>query len=216
MDTGDLIRKLAADAVRPRFADRPVALRARLARVIACATGAVLVTVALGWGLRPDLGASFAAGAGPIKFGLALVMAAAAFTLAARSVEPGRPLLGAGFPLVGGALVTSLGLAAMIVAASERLSSVPVSGVPLVCLGSILALALAPLAAALWVLRGGAPTRPGLAGGLAGVLAGSVAALGFALHCPMDRPGDVVLWYPTAIACVGMLGALVGRRTLAW
>ena len=75
----------------------------------------------------------------------------------------------------------------------------------------------APVLAALIVaLRAGAPLHPGLTGALAGAAAAGVGALVYASSCPGDSPLFVAAWYRLAtLICVGV-GALAGRRFLAW
>jgi hypothetical protein len=72
------------------------------------------------------------------------------------------------------------------------------------------------LAAALWAVRGLAPTRPRAAGFAAGLLAGSVGACGYALSCPEVSPAFVAVWYTLGIALTGALGAALGTRVLRW
>jgi hypothetical protein len=86
----------------------------------------------------------------------------------------------------------------------------------LVCLKSIPFLGLAPLAAALFCLRQGAPEHPALAGAAAGLLAGAIGAALYASHCPDDSPLFVAAWYSLAIGFVAALGAIAGARLLRW
>jgi hypothetical protein len=87
-----------------------------------------------------------------------------------------------------------------------------VAGLPVERAGAV----AAALAAALWALRGLAPTRPRAAGGAAGLLAGAVGAAGYSLACPEASPGFVAAWYTLGIALTGGLGALLGPRLLRW
>jgi hypothetical protein len=84
------------------------------------------------------------------------------------------------------------------------------------CLTILPALALAPLACLLFVLRESAPARPGLAGAVAGLAAGGIAALLYASHCPDDSPLFVAAWYSSAIAVVASVGYFAGTRLLKW
>jgi hypothetical protein len=84
------------------------------------------------------------------------------------------------------------------------------------CPWSVLALSLPALAAALWAVRGLAPTRPRAAGFAAGLLAGSVGAFGYSLSCPEVSPAFVALWYTLGIALTGFVGAALGPRVLRW
>jgi hypothetical protein len=85
-----------------------------------------------------------------------------------------------------------------------------------VCLPAIVAMGLPLLAAALYALRLGAPTRPALTGAVAGLAAGAAAAVLYATHCADDSPLFVVLWYGIALSVVTVVGALAGRVVLRW
>jgi hypothetical protein len=75
----------------------------------------------------------------------------------------------------------------------------------------------APIVAALIVaLRAGAPLQPGWTGALARAASAGVAALVFAPSCPDDSPLFVATWYPLATLICAGVGALAGRRFLAW
>ena len=85
-----------------------------------------------------------------------------------------------------------------------------------VCPRNVLLLSLPALAAALWAVRGLAPTRPRSAGFAAGLLAGATGAFGYALTCPEIAPVFVAVWYSAGIALAGAFGALLGPRVLRW
>jgi hypothetical protein len=84
------------------------------------------------------------------------------------------------------------------------------------CPWSVLALSLPGLAAALWAVRGLAPTRPRAAGFTAGLMAGSVGAFGYALSCPEASSAFVAVWYSLGIGMTGAVGAVLGSRVLRW
>lgn len=84
------------------------------------------------------------------------------------------------------------------------------------CPPNVLLLSLPALAAALWALRGLAPTRPRAAGFAGGLLAGSVGAFGYALSCPEGSAAFVAVWYSLGIVLTGAVGALLGPRVLRW
>ena len=84
------------------------------------------------------------------------------------------------------------------------------------CLSVIPILSIPPLAALIFALREGAPRYPALTGALAGAAAAGVAATIYASNCPDDSPLFVVTWYPIATGVVVLVGALAGRRWLAW
>ena len=84
------------------------------------------------------------------------------------------------------------------------------------CPWRVAALSAPALAAALWAMRGLAPTRPRAAGFAAGVLAGSLGGLGYALYCPELSPLFVLVWYTLGILMAAAAGAALGPRVLTW
>jgi hypothetical protein len=84
------------------------------------------------------------------------------------------------------------------------------------CPTRVLSLSLPALAAALWAIRGLAPTRPARAGFAAGLMAGAIGAMAYALSCPEASPAFVAVWYSLGILASGVLGTLVGSRVLRW
>jgi hypothetical protein len=72
------------------------------------------------------------------------------------------------------------------------------------------------LIAALAVLRGGAPLRPGLTGAVAGLFAGGLGAALYATHCTDDSPLFVATWYSLAIAIMVLVGFAAGHKVLRW
>jgi hypothetical protein len=84
------------------------------------------------------------------------------------------------------------------------------------CTITIPMLAAPVLMALVVVLRAGAPLHPSMTGAMAGAAAAGVGALVYASSCPDDSPLFVATWYPLAtLICMGV-GALAGRRFLAW
>ena len=84
------------------------------------------------------------------------------------------------------------------------------------CVLNMVLLSLPILAALLFGLRFGAPTRPALAGAGAGLLSGALAASLYIAHCPDDSPLFVAAWFTLAIAIATGIGALAGSRLLRW
>ena len=72
------------------------------------------------------------------------------------------------------------------------------------------------LAASLFGLRHGAPTRPAVAGAMAGLLSAGLAATLYASHCTDDSPLFVATWYSIGAALIAALGALIGSRVLRY
>lgn len=84
------------------------------------------------------------------------------------------------------------------------------------CLTIIPVLSIAPLAALLIAMRGGAPQNPRIAGALAGAAAAGIAATLYASNCPDDSPLFVASWYPLATLITVAVGAVAGDRLLRW
>ena len=151
------------------------------------------------------------------KTAYAGALALAAGWLTARLSRPAAPLQRPQSVIVAVVLV-------MAVVGGASLVSEPSGGRVQALLGhswsscpwSVLALSLPGLAAALWAVRGLAPTRPRAAGFAAGLMAGSVGAFGYSLSCPEVSSAFVAVWYSLGIALTGAVGAVLGPRVLRW
>jgi hypothetical protein len=84
------------------------------------------------------------------------------------------------------------------------------------CPFNIAVLSLPVFAAALWGMRGFAPTRLAWAGAAAGLFAGAVGAFVYAFHCPELAAPFLGLWYVLGMLIPAVLGALIGPRVLRW
>ena len=73
-----------------------------------------------------------------------------------------------------------------------------------------------PLAALIWALRKGAPTRLKLCGAIAGIVAGGIGAAAYALSCTSDTIPFIAIWYGAAIAICALVGVQVGPSLLRW
>ena len=211
MKTNDLIELLATGAgPAPRaVAARRLAPAAALG-VLASAAGALVI-------LGPIPAELFATPAPWMKLAYAGALAGAAAWLAARL---GRPIARTSGPVRALLLV----MLAMVLLGALTLLATPAGARLVTVLGhswascpvNVLVLSLPALAAALWALRGLAPTRPRAAGLAAGLLAGGLGAFGYALSCTELSPAFVAVWYSLGIALAGALGAALGPRVLRW
>ncbi|WP_213736899.1 DUF1109 domain-containing protein [Bradyrhizobium sp. dw_411] len=84
------------------------------------------------------------------------------------------------------------------------------------CLLRIAILAVPILTGACWAIRPQAPLRLRATGALAGLVSGSIAAAMFALACPENGLGFVLVWYTVAIAISTVVGAMIGPSVLRW
>lgn len=212
MKTDDLIRALAADR-------EPAGPNPGLALALAAIAGFV-VSAAFFMGLigpRPDLMSAMHSTRfmlKPIEMGLLVI---AAGILVVRLARPGVPLGRALFvaALVPAIVVLALAFEMMTVPRAEWLNRL--AGVHwYACLMNMVLLAMPMLAALLFALRLGAPTRPTLAGAMAGLLSGALSATLYISHCPDESPIFVAAWFTLAICIVTGIGAAAGRRFLRW
>ena len=211
MKTANLIEALVADRAAR---GRPLGWVLAGALVVGGAASLAMFLVELG--VRADIAEALATWRFELKVAMVLLALGLAFSLCvswSRPVTSGR----AGWRL--------LPLAALAVAAvAIELAALPsaewiarlVGSNAVICLTTIPPLAVAPLAAVLWILRSGAPASPALAGAAAGLLAATAAAVLYAFHCFDDSPLFVVTWYVLAAVPIVVIGAIVGRRLLRW
>ena len=208
----DALSELLARGAGP--APRALVLRRLSPAALVGLLASALVAVA-GFGALPA--AMFATAVPWTKMAYAGALALAAGWLTARLSRPAAPTAG---PRRATVLVllamTALGLASLVFTpAGTRLDALLGKSWSS-CPFSVLALSLPALAAALWAVRGLAPTRPRAAGFAAGLLAGSAGAFGYALSCPEASPAFVAVWYTLGIVFTAGLGALLGPRVLRW
>jgi hypothetical protein len=210
MHTDELIRSLAAD-MRPSLS---LTGSVAVALAVGFALSALLFWITLG--PRADLAAAAATVRFDLKVVEMLLLAAAAGVLVLRLARPGadvRPA--AGWLLVVPILLAAAALVEFVLVGPQWRTKL-VGSNSLVCLTAIPLLALPVLAALLYALRQGAPTRPGLTGAVAGLAAAGFAAALYALQCTDDSPLFVATWYPLAILIVSLLGAAAAQWLLRW
>jgi hypothetical protein len=211
MKTQALIDMLARGA-----GPAPRAVAAR--RLLPAAAAGVLASAALAIGLQGPLPAALLATPAPwIKLAYALGLAAAAGWLTARLARPVAHCRGPVQAVLGVLLLMALvGLLAWAGTPVDGRRAAVMGQAWLTCPWNVLLLSTAPLALALWAVRGLAPTRLRAAGGAAGLLAGALGALGYSLSCPEASPTFVAVWYTAGVALTGTLGAALGPRVLRW
>lgn len=215
MKTENLVEALVADRATSGLLDRKP-MRRMLAGALGMGALVSLAAFFLALGVRQDIDTALRTWRFDFKIVLVLVALAVAFSLClalSRPLASGRVGLRL-LPLAALALGAVAIELALLPAASWRPRLVGSNAV--VCLVAIPALAIAPLAALLAILRGGAPASPALAGAAAGFLAAATGATLYAFHCFDDSPLFVVAWYGLAAIPVVILGAVAGRRLLSW
>ena len=212
MRTSELIAALAADPV-----PEPIRLGRRIVAALAIGFVASLAVFFLMHGPRPDIAAAAETVRFWLKFVDSFAFALPSLLLTLRLARPDakpRALalwLIAPFILLAAGVVVEL----MVVPQSEWLSRL-VGHNAMHCTVTIPTLAAPILAGLIVALRAGAPLHPALTGALAGAASAGAAALIYAPTCPDDSPLFVATWYPLAtLICMGV-GAIAGRRFLAW
>ena len=213
MKTEELVRVLAAGvapvpagAVGRRFA---VAMGWGL-------TGAVLLLIAA-LGVRGDLAQAAGEWMFWVKPAFTAGLALAGLIAAERLARPGMRL-----GLVWLALAMPV-LVLWLVAAVMLINAAPADRADLIlgdtwkeCPFNIAFISLPLFAAALWAIKGLAPTRLELAGASAGLLAGALGALVYALHCTESTAPFLAVWYVVGISIPTLAGAVLGPRVLRW
>ena len=212
MDTDQLIRTLAADNAHQA---RPVGMVLALALLAAAPVSVALFLVILG--VRPDVMTAMHNPFFDLKFAVTLALGLSALTVGLHLSRPEAGPRGWIWLLLIpiGFLVAGIGSEMMM---PQRLPMMTrlVGHNSRVCLSAIPVISLPLLVAALSGLRHGAPTRPVLTGAIAGFLSAGFAATLYAAHCTDDSPLFVATWYPLATLICVAVGALAGRRFLAW
>lgn len=213
MRTGDLVTMLATGAgpVQPNQAARRYA-----GAVGAGALGAGLL-MALLLGPRPDLAAAILLPMFWIKLAFVACVAAASLAAALRLSRPGTRL--AWVPGALGAPVLAIwviGAIALARADTAQRALLFFGETWNECPFLIALLSVPAFVAAMWAMKGLAPTRLRLAGAAAGLLAGAVGALVYCLHCPEMGPPFIGFWYLLGMLIPSAVGALLGPRLLRW
>jgi|688.fasta_scaffold565509_1 hypothetical protein len=211
MKTDDLITVLAADGVQGRQVG-PMFLAACLGPVLIAGAGYLWIA-----GVRPDLIAAIQTAPMIWKWLLPAILAGSSAALALLLSRPeGRTGMLPAILILACGLVTWLFLSRLRVVPSEDWGTALRGQTLWICQVSIFGIGLPALIASLLVLRGGATSRPTLAGLSAGLACGSAAAMLYAVHCTEDDPLFFITWYGAAILTLALLGALLGRKLLKW
>lgn len=211
MRTEQLVNMLARQSgPAPRWA-----VQARLGPAIALGIGASAVAVVTLLGANPGLLGLGSALVIKMVYVTSLLLAAS--WLADRLARPGAPVRRALQNIAAIALVMGVvALLAVVRAPDTSRLDLLLGRSWASCPWRVAALSVPALVAALWAMRGLAPTRPRLAGFAAGLMAGSAGALGYSLYCPEVSPLFVLTWYSIGILMPACVGALLGPRLLRW
>lgn len=212
MHTDDLIAALVADAGTPPPSARR---RLRLALPVGLLAAALYFLAVLGF--RPGLLVALGDARVAFKVLVPLLLAGAAFGWLVRLGRPGQaPGAGRLLLLLPPVLLACGVLVELAVVPEDQWLKRLVGQNWAVCLMNLPLLALGPLVALLFAVRAMAPADPLVAGLAAGLAAAGIGAALYALHCPDDSPLFVAVWYVLATGLTAGVGALLGRRLLAW
>ncbi|MBN9041175.1 MAG: hypothetical protein BGP05_06375 [Rhizobiales bacterium 62-47] len=210
MDTERLINTLALDA---GHRERPVGVALAVALLLAAPVSIALFMMVLG--MRPDVATAMHNPFFDLKFVVTIALASVAIAISLHLARPEATLAAWGWLLLIPVGLIALGIAFEMMLPHERPWLTRLIGNnAIACVSAIPLFSLPLLAAALFALRRGAPSRPMLAGAVAGLLAAGLGATLYASHCTDDSPLFVATWYPLAIAMVAAVGAFAGRRLL--
>lgn len=199
----DLITQLV-DGLEPV---RPLRMSNGLAFALA-GVGVTLATVALLFGVRPDVVSG--------RFDPVFILATGLFLLlglasAVTVIMMSRPRVGSdhGGWIWALAMTALLPLAAAIIGIGRGPASLSTSAVQhgLDCLMIGSGLSVATFGSLILWLRRGAPTSPERAGLLTGIAAGSFGIFAFSFHCAYNDIVHIGLWHSAVV----VVGAVVGR-----
>jgi hypothetical protein len=209
--TDDLIDVLAR-GVEPEPKAR---WRMNLAITLLVGLVAAVILVAIGLGVRPDIGAARM----PImmKALFSALATAVVLPIALQLMKPGRPL---GWRIGAVVLFVALCAISVVIAlmgepADRRMEMWMGNGVPW-CVVLIPVLAIPTAVLLTWAMRAFAPTRLTLTGAALGAVSGGVGAMAYAMYCPVDSVAFVTTWYVLGIALSAAIGAVVGAKLLRW
>jgi hypothetical protein len=213
MNTDEFVALLAKGAgpVEPNAATR------RFATGLGWGAFATALAMAITLGVRPDLIDAMALPMFWVKLIFPVLAAIATWHAAMRLARPGARLGRAPAALAG--LMAAIWVLALV----ALLSAPPTARAELIfgdtwvhCLVSIPSLSIPVFIAAMWAMKGLAPTHLSLAGAAAGLLAGAVSAAVYALHCPELEAPFIAIWYVIGMLIPALAGALLGPRLLRW
>ena len=212
MDTDQLIRTLAADNAHQ---SSPVGFVLTLGLLAAAPVSLLMFFSELG--IRPDVMTAMRNPFFDLKFAVTLALAISATAVSLHLSRPEASLRGFGWWLLvpAGLLVAGISGEMMMPQRTPMMTRL-VGKNSMACMTAIPEMALPLLAAALYGLRQGAPSRPAVAGAVAGLLSAGFAATVYASHCTDDSPLFVATWYTIATALVAAVGALVGAKVLRY
>ncbi len=213
MKTDDLIGLLARGA----FAVEAGGVRRRYAMALGWGVSGTLLLMLFWLGVRPDMARAVLLPMFWVKLGFLATLLAGALVAALRLSRPGVPMGRVALAVVAPVLAMWLLAAFTLLGAASGERAALLLGMSWsVCPFYIAALSMPAFIAALWAMRGLAPTRPVLAGAASGLLSGAIGALAYSLYCPEMAAPFIGIWYLLGMMIPVVLGGVLGRRLLRW
>lgn len=213
MKTNDLVDFLATGDIA---VDQQATRKRFVIGITLGVLGATLMMLAL-LGLRPDLAQAAHQAMFWVKLAFPTTIAAISLVMVARLAHPGRRLqrapLGLAIPVL---VIWLLAIVFAVQAGPNAWLDMLLGPTWAECPFLIAILAVPIFAGLLWVMRGLAPTRLGLAGGSVGLLSGALAAMVYCLHCTEMSAPFIGTWYLLGMLIPAGIGALLGRYLLRW
>jgi hypothetical protein len=213
MKTDDLIGMLAGGA--------PVVetdgFRRRYVTALGWGAFGTLLLMTIWLGVRRDVADAALLPMFWVKLAFPAALLAGALMAALRLSRPGVRLGGA--PLAMAAPVLAMWLLAVVVlfGAPPETRNQLVFGISWTeCPLYIATLSMPAFVAALWAIKGFAPTRPALAGAASGLLAGTLGALAYSLYCPEMAAPFIGIWYLAGMLIPSVAGGVLGPWLLRW
>ena len=213
MKTDDLIAMLAKGAI----AVEPGTMQRRYAAALGWGAFGAMSVMALWLGVRPDISTAVGLPMFWVKLAFPSALFAGALLAVLRLSLPGVALGRTPFllaaPVLGMWLLAAIALLGAEPVARESL----IYGISWsVCAFYIAAVSAPVLIAALWVMKGLAPTSLSWAGAASGLLAGALGAAIYALHCPEMAAPFLAIWYLLGMLIPAVVGAIVGPFLFRW
>jgi hypothetical protein len=210
--TSELIAALAADPI-----PEPIRLGRRVTAALAIGFLGSLAIYVLMLGPRPDMAAASETMRFWMKCVDSVAFALPTLLLTLRLARPDAKPRALALWLIAPLLLLAAGVIVELAIMPQSAWMPRLVGANAMHCTVTIPMLAAPVLAALFVaLRAGAPLYPSLTGAMAGAAAAGVGALVYASSCPDDSPLFVATWYPLAtLLCMGV-GAVAGRRFLAW
>lgn len=213
MRTDELVTMLATGA---GAVDRRAPVR-RYAIAIGSSVAVAAGLMAVWLGVRPDLIRDLSVPMVWVKFVFIACLFFGALLAVFHLGRPGAPLSKMPGILAAPVLAMwALAIVALVGAEPTQRPELVLGQTWAACPFRIATLSIPVFAAALWAMKGLAPTRLRLAGAAAGLLAGAAGAFVYAFHCPELAAPFLGVWYVLGMSIPTAVGALIGPRALRW